>query len=432
MKCLAKPHSEIERDIEALFKPSSNDCCWEDICNGGLLGVSFSLSSSFPINSNSAIEDAIDKNNTVNDTTNNVAATATFRGRIAESGDEQQSIPEPKLSWEIRRCMHMQNTLRNAMEDGLRNNHADMLRRQSLSLLPKWTDALHSVATTVIRLLDIPTQVVLQEKQCRCCLDKRMKTSTDRRCNSCCNIDLLRVFRYDAVPQSHNNGHLNEVLGSSAHSDWGTLTIVWQDDKGGLQTYCNACKKWSNVVASTAVTTSSSSTPTTNERGKVNIELFVHVGDFLSLATIAEGTGSNHPKWPSPRHRVVCPSLRQNSREGNADTINSCRRSLVYFAYPPPGISLEAARTVVAPLSSSSSSPDMPLPENDDNRPESAEGYIHYSLLHNQSHQPQEVGSSECDNNAISSAEQTYHRIKGQPFDEVIFDKWNQVQRNGI
>jgi hypothetical protein len=128
----------------------------------------------------------------------------------------------------------------------------------------------------------------------------------------------------------------------------------------------------------------------------------------------------------------VCPSLRQNFREGIVDTTNSCRRSLVYFAYPPPGISLDAARTVVAPLSSSRSSLDLPLPENDDNRPESAEGYIHYSLLHNQSHQPQEVGSSECDNNAILSAEQTYHRIKGQPFDEVIFDKWNQVQRNGI
>ena len=93
---------------------------------------------------------------------------------------------------------------------------------------------------------------------------------------------------------------------------------------------------------------------------------------------------------------------------------------------------MDAARTVVAPLSSSSSSLDLPLPENDDNRPESAEVYNHYSLLHNQSHQSQEVGSSEYDNNAISPAEQTYQRIKGLPFDEVIFDKWNQVQRNSI
>eukprot|EP00581_Thalassiosira_minuscula_P018920 CAMPEP_0183722560 /NCGR_PEP_ID=MMETSP0737-20130205/14483_1 /TAXON_ID=385413 /ORGANISM="Thalassiosira miniscula, Strain CCMP1093" /LENGTH=31 /DNA_ID= /DNA_START= /DNA_END= /DNA_ORIENTATION= len=29
---------------------------------------------------------------------------ATFRGRIAESGDEEQSNPEPKLSWEFQRC----------------------------------------------------------------------------------------------------------------------------------------------------------------------------------------------------------------------------------------------------------------------------------------------------------------------------------------
>ena len=120
----------------------------------------------------------------------------------------------------------------------------------------------------------------------------------DRRCesNSCCNIiDLLRVFRYGAV--SHSQTNANEaVLGSSAHSDWGTLTVVWQVDKGGLQTYCHSCDKWSDVVAS-STTVTASSTLTTNEKGlgECSAQLFVHLGDFLSLATIVEGTGINYP-----------------------------------------------------------------------------------------------------------------------------------------
>jgi hypothetical protein len=297
-----------------------------------------------------------------------------------------------------------------------------------------WTDALHSVASTIIRLLDIPPQIVLQEKQCRCMNNStNSNNADDRRCENnnsyCCNIDLLRVFRYDAVSHSQTNA-IEAVLGSSAHSDWGTLTVVWQDDKGGLQTYCHACDKWSDVVTS-STTETASSTPTTNEKGlgEYSVQLFVHVGDFLSLATIAGGTESNHPKWSSPRHRVVCPPLlRQNSHEGDSDT-KSCRRSLVYFAYPPPGISLDAARPIVVPLSSRSSIdvPDYDLPELD-------KVFDHYSLLHNQAHQrgeSEEIGSEykPDDGNVVSSAKQTYQRIKGASFDEVIFEKWSQVQR---
>jgi hypothetical protein len=59
--------------------------------------------------------------------------------------------------------------------------------------------------------------------------------------------------------------------------------------------------------------------------------------------------------------------------------------------------------------------------------------FDHYSLLHNQSHHPQpsEEISNECnpDDNVVSSTRQTYQRIKGVSFDEVIFEKWSQVQR---
>jgi hypothetical protein len=71
------------------------------------------------------------------------------------------------------------------------------------------------------------------------------------------------VFRYDAVDSSA------QMMGSSPHSDWGTLTVVWQYTKGGLQTYCHSCASWSDVDAS-----SSSSSMA---------YYFVHVGDFLVL-----------------------------------------------------------------------------------------------------------------------------------------------------
>jgi hypothetical protein len=207
------------------------------------------------------------------------------------------------------------------------------------------------------------------------------------------------------------------------------LTVVWQDDKGGLQTYCRVCDKWTDVVAGATVSTSSSSSaPTTNNNDnegleKDRAEFFVHVGDFLSLATIAEGNRSNHPMWPSPRHRVVCPPLRQNACGADSD---SCRRSLVYFAYPPPGISLDAVRTVLVPLVSQFRSL-LNLPPDDDHS-EPINVYDNYSLLHNQSHQPRQSEDVAC-HDVVSSTKQTYHRIKGLPFDDVIFEKWHQVQR---
>ena len=120
---------------------------------------------------------------------------------------------------------------------------------------------------------------------------------------------------------------------------------------------------------------------------------------FPSLATIPDDGNKGVPVWPSPRHRVNCPSLKGES--GDDVNGNQCRRSLVYFAYPPPGISLDDARRFVVPISSSSSSlltdrnrKDVPakceLP--------SLEIYDRYSLLHNQSHHPLPLGHMlQCD-----------------------------------
>ena len=362
---LAKSIESIERDIESIFASVS-----EDERDGGMFVVPYPESS----------------------------LTATFRGRIAESGDPIHPVPEPKLSWEYRRCCKSQQ-------------HSSIIVDQCPSsslfskLLPEWTDALHSIATKVIELLGIPQNSVLQEGRCKC---------SHSHCVGPCNIDLLRVFRYDAVDSSA------QMMGSSSHSDWGTLTVVWQDEKGGLQTYCHACNAWSDVDASAKSSSSSSMA-----------YFFVHVGDFLSLAT--------DDFWPSPRHRVNCPSLKEESGdEGNGKL---CRRSLVYFAYPPLGISLDDARRFVVPISSSSSSlltygKLKDISENDELP--SVEIYDRYSLLRNQSHRPlpvplpqgDDLGSTDVKTlDKGEDAFSTYRRIRKMPFDRVITEKWDQVQR---
>ena len=144
--------------------------------------------------------------------------------------------------------------------------------------------------------------------------------------------------------------------------------------------------------------------------------------------------------WPSPRHRVNCPSLKEES--GDDVNGNQCRRSLVYFAYPPPGISLDDARRSVMPISSSSSSL-----LTDGNRKEvpakeelpSLEIYDRYSLLHNQSHHPLPLGHllqgdelGNTDRKTLEKGEDTlstHRRIRKTPFDCVIMEKWDQVQR---
>lgn len=372
MSSLAKSIESIERDVESLFASVS-----EDERDGGMFVVSFPASS----------------------------FTATFRGRIAESGDPVHPIPEPKLSWEYRRCYKSQQQSSESVDE---YPSSSLLSK----LLPEWTDALHSIASLVIESLGITKNSVLQEGRCKC---------SHSHCVGPCNIDLLRVFRYDAVQSSEH------MMGSSPHSDWGTLTVVWQDKKGGLQTYCRACDPWSDVDASAKSSSSSSMT-----------YFFVHVGDFLSLATIPDdGVYKAVPVWPSPRHRVNCPSLKEES--GDDGNGKRCRRSLVYFAYPPPGVSLGDARSFVIPISSSSLLTDGKLKDISENDElPSVEIYDRYSLLRNQSHRPlplpmpqgDDLGSADrmmFDNE--EDALSTHRRIRTMPFDPVIMEKWDQVQR---
>ena len=289
---------------------------------------------------------------------------ATYRGRTSESGAAEQ--PEPKQSWELRRCHAAENT-------GGDDTDECKIVNERLHLLEEWTDGLHRAAEIVVELLGIDPNTVLQNGACSC---------SDTACgdDKCC-MDLMRVFRYDALT---SNDSRESRPGSSAHSDWGSLTIVWQDTSGGLQTFCHECDKWSNVAASMDDPGDTLSKDTVN--------LFVHVGDFLSLATGGE--------YASPRHQVLCPIRKEGSSKDS-------RCSLVYFAYPPLGVSLEDVEAEISTGEKSSRAPKPPV------------HYDRYSLLHNQSALASE-NSSEAD---------VYERIRKQPFEKVIKEKWGQVQR---
>ena len=284
---------------------------------------------------------------------------ATYRGRTSESGAAQQ--PEPKQSWELRRCHAVAGS--DVADDS-------RIVGERLGRAEKWTDGLHRAAEIVVQMLGVDKDTILQNGTCEC--------SDKASCENKCCMDLMRVFRYDALPSDQSR---TSRPGSSPHSDWGSLTLVWQDTSGGLQTYCHECDKWSDVAASLDADTS-----------KKMINLFVHIGDFLSLATGGE--------YPSPRHRVLCPL----QKEGGPYKESRC--SLVYFAYPPLGLSLEEAEKKLS-QSTNLKKRGVSL------------CYDRYSLLQNQSTQPSDK----------SAHKDVYDHIRTLPFEEAIKEKWAQVQR---
>ena len=386
INCLSKT-SKVELEIESLFSPlfltdaASNACDvsstntfeWKDICNGG-----------------TTVAHYIDNSGSVQ--------TGTFRGRSAESGDEENSRPEPKLSWEFQRC---RSTMESSKTKQLvsKSSNATPINEQR-KLLPQWTEALHSIAAVVIRLLGIPPGLVLQEEPCECSHQIPIQAQSKK-----CNTDLIRVFRYDALQSN------DLVFGSSAHSDWGTLTVVWQDEKGGLQTYCDVCDKWSDVDA--PAMHPDNNLDSSNSDDVINF--FVHVGDFLSLATMHNDGSST---WHSPRHRVLCPSIRSCNKISKEPNFNSqCRRSLVYFAYPPPGISLKDAQNVIRSVAKSHAD------DNFNSATSCTHSLIKYSVLHDQS-----VHRALAEQEHMS-VRNLYDNILEIPFDEVIAEKWVQVQR---
>uniref|UniRef100_A0A7S4N344 Isopenicillin N synthase-like Fe(2+) 2OG dioxygenase domain-containing protein n=1 Tax=Odontella aurita TaxID=265563 RepID=A0A7S4N344_9STRA len=326
---------------------------------------------------------------------------ATYRGRTAESGGTNGES-EPKQSWEFRRCRGLVSIAEKGDEIGAQSE-GGLLDET----LPKWTDALHSVATTVVDTLGIPPSAVLNGRDCSCRSRPHAGNARAGGCH-CCAIDLLRVFRYDSLTNARDQ---SDRPGSSEHTDWGSLTVVWQDCSGGLQAWCAECQRWNDVPVPPGGCTAS-----TEEGGKIRgeeeVRLFVHVGDFLSL--------SSGSAWPSPKHRVLCP-LRDRSVDTNSsnDIMLAGRSSLVYFAYPPPGASISDTGPILAKVEEGAS-------RMDESAALAMLPYQHYMLLKDQS---SKADGEECLNGKETQAKLVFDRIHSVPFDDVIRRKWNQVQR---
>jgi hypothetical protein len=259
---------------------------------------------------------------------------AIYRGRSAESGSSASEQAEPKQSWEVQRCGDSTPTP-----------------------LHDYMNVLHSIAVTVTKLLCLPENTVLQEGACSCC---------DGDCAKC-NIDLMRVFLYDPA---------HPTLGSSAHTDWGSWTVVWQDGTGGLQTYCPEHERYVDVKA---------------HQNDSKVYFVVHVGDVTSLAFGHASKEGTKVAFPSPKHRVICP------REAP-------RVSLVYFAYPPPSISLADIERRL---------------ENHSILNDSKVSYGSYYLLQNQT-----------PGGHVEDPETVYQSIRTKRLSEVFRAKWEQVQRS--
>ena len=278
-----------------------------------------------------------------------------YRGRDAESGSASavgRGNAEPKQSLEYQRRFLAQVSKTNI--EGVVSIELEYER-----IIRTWTTFLHDIARTIKCLLGLPSDILADD-------------------NHSDSIDLLRVFRYDPVLPS------SDKLGSSAHTDWGSMTIV-HTDMIGLQRCCTSCgdEKWIDVPPLHCDL----------EEELQTVSLFVHIGDFMSLAIKG--------RWLSPRHRVVCPSILMRAQP---------RFSLVYFVYPKHGITLQDARYIFCSTEKEIEC-DNSLTDDECN---------HYSVLQNQ--HPDNVESF-----SASDVLKSYLTV---PFEEVMAMKWKQVQRN--
>ena len=323
---------------------------------------------------------------------------ATYRGRCAESGsvakvDDVGSLAsnrlgEPKQSWEMFRCQHKKQTP-NPVEFQASNP-------QRLKVMQDYMHALHYIALLLFSpcILNVPDNTF----------------ACQRNQEAVSSMDLLRVFRYDALTSSIEQ---RDNLGSSPHTDWGSLTVVWQDSKGGLQMYDYEQECWNDVEIAPL------------KEGERVARFFIHVGDFTSLAmnadTIAdkENNAGRTKCWPSPLHRVLCPLEENENNKEQQDRLANSRCSLVYFVYPPSGKSIENAEFSLFGHGPPHLSTDA---EVNSNFP-----FSHYMLLEDQS-----VKVPSCGLDASSKEERArkvYCSIRRQAFDQVIREKWKQVQR---
>jgi 2OG-Fe(II) oxygenase superfamily len=341
-----------------------------------------------------------------------------FRGgaltfRTSESGSPD--IVEPKSSWEYKpsSAIPSVNSLR---ERQAHDDHLDIVE----SRLESWSRLCKDVALAVCRALELPP-TLLSPPASQQDLPGEHKHSS---------VDLLRAFCYDVVVDRSTNqqeGMSTSTMGSSPHTDWGSFTVVWQDDVGGLQTFCRACQAWVDVPSSPRA--SKLTAGGRDEQPERRAEFIVHVGDMTSLAirqalllsSLSSNSTAKGPEnrdsariesapivapFPSPLHRVLSPTAKK-------------RVSLVYFAYPCPEATLE---NLVHALLEWRLMPVGPTQDLGDRVADRAVPFEEYFLLRDQ-HQ-----SRHFDNVRQSGADR-FRELVHVPVRVALEEKWNQVQR---
>lgn len=150
------------------------------------------------------------------------------------------------------------------------------------------------------RLLDLYDQFLMVAKALVCgialALD-RSPLELLHHCDGGDSISLVRLFHYLPADPARAS------MGSSPHTDWGFLTLIAQDDVGGLEYQHEG--RWVDVA------------PTSRS----DQHFVVNGGDALRLMS--------RGRYISPVHRVLCPQQRD-------------RLSFVFFYYPSYDAALDA------------------------------------------------------------------------------------------
>lgn len=304
-----------------------------------------------------------------------------FIHRTAESGAKGGTFVEPKESLELKRSDVVLGT------------------KQESSLVDEWCWAMSEIAHSVSQLLELPTNTLLvqeDEDDEGTKKDEKKDDAVSGDTHDNC-LDLMRVFSYHQTPDGPQ-------LGSSPHTDWGSWTIVWQDNVGGLETYSRENQQWEPVP------TVSSNTTYDSVDSAAIWHCIVHVGDMASLAlqkspsdkeVSPDNQASTCYYWPSPEHRVQT-------------SITQKRASLVYFGYPPANTSILEIRQRLKDWKPSCRGSPLPLTE--------------YYLLQNQSSSTNET--MEDSNAKERQLQEYYEKLEKLSIQEVIQAKWNQVQRS--
>jgi hypothetical protein len=322
----------------------------------------------------------------------------------AESGSSEGSV-EPKESYEVQlaKCCGSISPSISGLGGG---------GDGSEQVMKTWCRTLSWIAHQVCAVLQVPPNTLL----------------VDDSHNVQESLDLLRVFHYFATPKA-------EELGSSPHTDWGSLTVVWQDDVGGLQTYCRACHKWVDVKpsSSSSVSRKGSSQEVERLNDSYRWECIVHVGDMASLAldvgndneAVASSDAATKPTdtnpanrmcWPSPKHRVVSSATQE-------------RTSLVYFGYPPASCSLKSIQEALRDWKPSSRGHRLPLSDYYLLRDQSSTSAAEGGTATGEKSPIRAPASAGMYSTSLSPESHSYSLIRALSVREIVAWKWSQVQR---